>query len=120
MDSVLMSWFVAFLIGVIVTLVLVIAVVLLPRAIRTRAVTAGLYCPWQRRNVVLRYLVGEGDRPAGVISCTAFADPGTVTCVRECLAGDGPAALTRREGASPEPAAADEPGQPVGARGGGA
>jgi len=97
MDGVMVSWFVAFLIGVVVTLLMVIAVVLLPRAIRTRAMRASFHCPWKRRNVVLRYLVDPTQHPVGVISCTAFADPSTVTCARQCLAGDGPAGLSAEE-----------------------
>ena len=97
MDGVMVSWFVAFLIGVVVALLMVIAVVLLPRAIRTRAMTASFHCPWKRRSVVLRYLVDPTQHPVGVISCTAFADPSIVTCARQCLAGDGPAGLAAEE-----------------------
>lgn len=95
-------WLVAFLVGVVVALVVVIAVVLLPRAVHTRAVTARFHCPWRERNVVLRYLTDRARRPLSVVSCTAFADPTIVVCERRCLEGEGPPGLAARDA---EPAA---------------
>jgi hypothetical protein len=85
--------FTSFLIGLVVAFLLVIAIVLLPRMIRTRAMTAKFQCPWAHRAVTLRYLVDEARQPIGIVSCTAFADPTIVTCAKLCLAGDGPTRL---------------------------
>lgn len=105
MESNLLPIFTTFLIALVVALLLLIAVVLLPRLVRTRAQTAQFYCPWVRRPVTLRYLMGEDQHPIGVMSCTAFADPTIVTCAKLCLAGDGPARFEaeRRAATATEP-----------------
>ena len=93
MDGSWLPVFTTFLIALVVALLLVIAVVFLPRLVRTRALTAQFHCPWVGLRVMLRYLADEGRHPIGVISCTAFADPTIVTCAKLCLAEDGPAHL---------------------------
>ncbi len=87
MNGILLGWFTTLAVGLVVVLMLVIAVVLIPRAMRTR--TARFYCPWQRRDVTVRFVTYDGERPAGVISCTAFADPMIVTCGAPCVSRDG-------------------------------
>jgi len=87
MDGLLLGWFTAFLIALGVVLMLVIAVVLLPRAVRMR--TASFVCPWRRRTVTVRYVTCDGSHPVTVVSCTAFADPTIVTCGAPCICDDG-------------------------------
>lgn len=100
MDGLLLGWFTTFLVALSVVLMLVIAVVLLPRAVRMR--TASFFCPWRRRVVTLRYATCDGSHPVTVVSCTAFADPTIVTCGAPCICGH------RGEvGAPEEPAAAE-------------
>jgi hypothetical protein len=106
-EAPLLPIFTAFLIALVVSLLLVVAVVLLPRVIRTRAATAHFHCPWAQRAVMLRYLVDERQHPVGVISCTAFADPTIVTCAKLCLAGTGPAGLEATPWTAPAAAGRD-------------
>ncbi len=87
MDGLLLGWFTAFLIALGVVLMLVIAVVLLPRAVRMR--TASFFCPWRHRTVTVRYVTCDGSHPVTVVSCTAFADPTIVTCGAPCICDDG-------------------------------
>lgn len=85
MSGDMLPWFTTFLIGVVVALILLIAVVLLPRVGRTAAMTKRFFCPWARRDVVVQYLTDDRRHPVGIISCTAFADPIVITCERRCL-----------------------------------
>lgn len=85
MNGMLLGWFTTFLVGLAVVLMLVIAVVLLPRAMRIR--TERFYCPWRSRNVTVRYVTQDGD-PVAVVSCTAFADPMIVVCGAPCVSAD--------------------------------
>ena len=87
MDGLLLGWFTTFLVALGVVLMLVIAVVLLPRAVRMR--TASFVCPWRRRTVTVRYVTCDGTHPVTMVSCTAFADPTIVTCGAPCICGEG-------------------------------
>jgi hypothetical protein len=89
MNGLLLGWFTAFLIGLSVVLMLIIAVVLLPRAMGIRM--ARFYCPWKRRDVTMRYVTHDGEHPVSVVSCTAFADPSVVTCGAPCISETGKA-----------------------------
>lgn len=93
MSADMLSWFTAFLIGMVVVLVMLIAVVLLPRVGLTRARTTRFFCPWAGREVTVRFLADGGRPPDRVMSCTAFADPFIVVCERRCLAAQAPADL---------------------------
>jgi hypothetical protein len=84
MNDYLLGWFTTFAVLVVLVLMFVIAAWLMPRTMGTR--TANIFCPWRRRNVTVRF-VTDGDHPVGVISCTAFADPLTVTCGAPCVGG---------------------------------
>lgn len=86
MNGMLLGWFTTFLVGLAVVLMLVIAVVLLPRAMRIR--TERFYCPWRSRNVTVRYVTQDGEHPVAVVSCTAFADPMIVVCGAPCVSAD--------------------------------
>jgi hypothetical protein len=86
-----LGWFTAFLIGLSVVLMLVIAVVLLPRTLRIRI--ARFRCPWKGRDVTVRYVTYDGEHPVAVASCTAFADPGVVTCGAPCIRPAGQAGV---------------------------
>ena len=92
MNGVLLGWFTTFLVGLAAVLMLVIAAVLLPRAMRIR--TERFYCPWRQRNVQVRYVTYDGEHPVAVVSCTALADPMIVTCGAHCISGDGQARVT--------------------------
>ena len=94
MNGVALAWFTTFLVALVVVLVLVIAAVLLPRLGGLRTVT--FYCPWTRRNVMVRFLTHDGGHPVAVVSCTAFADPRIVTCGMPCLAREEEAPDDRR------------------------
>ncbi len=83
--------FTTFLIVLAAVLMVVIAAVLLPRAMRTLKAT--FYCPWKRRRVTVRFVSYDGRRPVGVVSCTAFADPTIITCGAPCVSADGRSAL---------------------------
>ena len=100
MTTELLPWFTAFLVGVVVALLMVIAVVLLPRVGLARALTRRFLCPWAGREVQVRFLAESGRQPDRVISCSAFADPLIVVCERRCLAEPAVTTLTARE---PEP-----------------
>jgi hypothetical protein len=89
MNGPLLGWFTAFLIGLSVVLMLIIAVVLLPRALRIRL--ARFHCPWKRRDVTVRYVTYDGEHSVAVVSCTAFADPSIVTCGAPCISEKGKA-----------------------------
>jgi hypothetical protein len=82
-------WSTPLLFGAAVLLMVFVTLGLLPRMIRTGVQTTRLYCPWVRREVVVRHLTDEAGDPIGVISCTGLADPAAVTCERRCLARDG-------------------------------
>jgi hypothetical protein len=84
MDGYLLGWFATFAVLVILVLMFVIAAWLMPRAMGSR--TVEMFCPWRRRRVTVRF-VTDGEHPFGVISCTAFADPLTVTCGAPCVGG---------------------------------
>lgn len=83
MSPVGLTWFTTALLAAVVLLLLVIAAALLPRLAGLK--TASFYCPWTRRNVVVRFLTREGGNPVSVVSCTAFADPRIVTCGMPCV-----------------------------------
>lgn len=105
MSGDMLPWFAAFLIALVVGLLAVI-VALLPRALRTMAVTGRFYCPWVGRHVVVEYLANRSRRPLDVISCTAFADPNIVTCEKMCVTG-GPPPDTAGKGIKATTAASD-------------
>jgi hypothetical protein len=84
MNGYLLSWLATFAVLVALVLVFVIAAWLMPRAMGSR--TVEMVCPWRRRRVTVRF-VTDGEHPIGVISCTAFADPLTVTCGAPCVGG---------------------------------
>jgi hypothetical protein len=102
MNGPLLGWFTAFLIALSVVLMLIIATVLLPRALRIRV--ARFHCPWKRRDVTVRYVTCDGETPVAVASCTAFADPGVVTCGTPCIGRDDPARVAPVAGPSGPPA----------------
>ncbi len=87
MNDLLLGWFTTLLVGLGIVLMLVIAVVLLPRALRIH--TARFYCPWRRHDVQVKYVTYDGEHPVAVASCTAFADPSIVTCGAPCISGEG-------------------------------
>ena len=82
-----LSWFTTLLVGIVVVLTLLVALVLLPRIVRTGIQTARLYCPWVRREVTVQHLTDDVGDPITVISCTGFADATIATCERQCLGG---------------------------------
>lgn len=87
MNGLLLGWFTTLVVGLAVVLMLVLAVVLLPRTVRLR--TVSFVCPWRRRQATVRYVTYDGIHPVGVVSCTVFADPTVVTCGTPCVSGDG-------------------------------
>lgn len=87
MSDLLLGWFMAFLIGLGVVLMLIIAAVLLPRTMGIRVVR--FHCPWRQRDVTVRYITSDGEHPLAVVSCTALADPMIVTCGAHCIGNEG-------------------------------
>jgi hypothetical protein len=86
MSGILLGWLSTALAGLALVAVLVIAVRLLPRAIRV--LTAKVDCPRTGRTAEVRMLALDGEDPICVLSCTAFAEPRGVTCGMPCIGGD--------------------------------
>ncbi len=86
MSGIVPGWLATALAGLAVGVVLVVAALLLPRAVRI--LTTRVYCPWAGRTVQVRTLALDGQDPICVVSCTAFADPRAVTCGMPCIGGD--------------------------------
>ena len=84
MNGYLLGWLATFAVLVALVLMFVIAAWLMPRTMESR--TVEMFCAWRRRRVTVRF-VTDGEHPIGVISCTAFADPLTVTCGTPCVGG---------------------------------
>jgi hypothetical protein len=94
MNDHLLGWFATFAVFVILVLMFVIAAWLMPRTMGSR--TRDMFCAWRRRRVTVTF-VTDGEHPIGVVSCTAFADPLTVTCGAPCVgAKDHLPAATQR------------------------
>jgi hypothetical protein len=88
MNDVLLGWFTTLLVGLGIVLMLVIAVVLLPRALRIH--TAHFYCPWRRRDVQVKYATYDGEHPGAVAACTAVTDPRHLWCAVHQRRGPAP------------------------------
>ena len=95
MSGGMLTWFTSALVVLAVVLMLAIAVVLLPRMVRT--LTTSFFCLWVRRRVTVQFLTCDGRHPVGVLSCTAFADPRVVGCGRLCVGGEDSTALAGGE-----------------------
>ena len=85
MDRVLTIVFVAVLVAPIVVLFVLVTLAHLapssPMVARTTFV-----CPVRKRRVTVAFLTLPGfRRPADIASCSAFPDPGRVTCKKDCL-----------------------------------
>jgi hypothetical protein len=83
----LAPWFVPALVGVGILLIMGVTVVVLHRLVRSE--TTSFRCPWAGRQVTVTFLAYGQDGPAGVASCSAFADPRVMTCGKQCVAGEG-------------------------------
>jgi len=86
MSGLMVGWAATALVGLALLLLLAIAAVLLPRAVR--AVTTRTDCPLTGRMVEVRMLELDGRDPVCVVSCTGFAEPRAVTCGMPCIGGD--------------------------------
>jgi hypothetical protein len=78
----LLGWLATVAVLGVLVLTFVIAAWLMPRTLGSR--TTEMFCQWRRRRVTVRFAT-DGGHPIGVISCTAFADPLTVTCGAPCV-----------------------------------
>jgi hypothetical protein len=95
MNGVAFAWFTTALVGLVTLLMLVVAGMLLSRAVRTRIVRFS--CPWVNRDVTVHFLTCDRDQPIGVLSCTAFGDSLTPTCGRMCVGGETQEGLAEGE-----------------------
>lgn len=70
-----------------------IAALLLLAALRVRSpgpeafLGRRLYCPWARRHVTARFLLGDDGQPIAVLSCTGWTRGPATACGRVCLGG---------------------------------
>jgi hypothetical protein len=78
-----LAWLLTLTIAVVTLTILLVAAVIIPRT--AHAMRQRFYCPGRQRNVMVRFLVGEGGERLRVLSCTAFADPFIVTCDQACV-----------------------------------
>jgi hypothetical protein len=87
MSGILMGWLSSALAGtILVLLLLIIAVLALPRTVR--ALVSRIHCPLTGRLVEVRMLALDRGDPVCVTSCSGLAEPRAVTCGMACIGGD--------------------------------
>jgi hypothetical protein len=87
MGEAMATWLVVFLVGLVIVIFFAIPAMLAFRMVRTRK--EEFYCPWVHRNVAVQFVTLDGERPVGVLSCSAFPDTTGVLCGMPCLATAG-------------------------------